>query len=871
MAHDPTGDGIPQIITLRSSAGSGKTYQLAAHYLKVLLTSALEDAALQTRMANIVAITFTNKAAGEMRSRIIDWMKRIILDIPFENSPVKPLDDIMRDITMIVPGEDTNTIPGTGNDAHDTHLRFAKVRQYLIDAMDRRFSELLKEFGHFNVGTIDSFINLTLKASAMRLDLPPDFEVSMETRDLIDLVLQECLQMAAEDPRAQRIIDTFLDEYIELEGDRTNWLPIETLRSTILSLWNQEAKENREFHVPRDRSRRMAATIRREMTHKAQCLLDNAVTRNLSLQKNFINALGKCCDPHQDVPLTSAFFSKDLDGCLKKGSLQPDNEDLRLWEDLKSKRAPYVEALAASRFTPHLDVYAFFKEIFRKEIILLRSIVPIDQLNRLLQGIVNTADFVPEIYYSLSERYLHFLIDEFQDTSLLQWKNIEILAEEALSRGGSLFLVGDKKQAIYRWRGGDPNIVEQIAGKYKGQYPVARLNLDTNYRSTEQIVFFNNAVFNDRNLLALARATLPEHDPASLAGLCATYENSQQNFLESRKGTGYVAIERVTDPYNPDDDAFTREKANQFIEEKIKGLLAEIRNRGVYRDKDIAILVRTRDEAQTIVNILLSMDVSVESEYTVSIRNNAIIREVISLLKCIDRPDDNKSFASFITGRTFAARYASRSADAANWLENMYLAGKHGPLYIEFKKLFPEIWDTGFEALVRKAGYLPLYDFLIDCIRHWEILINFPGDAPFLLHFLELAKNLENTDKNTLTAFTAFFEDTGPGPGNENTDNEKPFLLTTADSLDAVRVLTIHKAKGLQFPVVILPFITLAPLKLSGSDRQLFFQSCDDGLKLLYLKKDFIEASGDLKKFYREKELEYVSDELNNLYVAFTR
>ncbi|MHB8109353.1 MAG: UvrD-helicase domain-containing protein, partial [Syntrophorhabdaceae bacterium] len=604
MAHDPTGDAKPQIITVRSSAGSGKTYKLAEHYLKVLLTSALADAALQTRMANIVAITFTNKAAQEMRSRIIDWMKRIILDIPFDNSPVKPLDDIMRGIITASP--DTHG-PGTSWEGYNEDPARAafKVRNYLIEAMDRRFSELLREFSHFNVGTIDSFVNLTLKASALRLDLPPDFEVSMETKELIDLVFRECLQKATEEPRARRIFDEFLEGYIELEGDRTSWLPVDVLRSAILALWTQEAKENRDFFVPEGSERRALPEIRHDIVDKAQCLLECAAGKNLSFHQNFINALEKCRSPYQEVPLASKYFEKELEKCLKKGGLPPDLSDCQLWDELRHLRSLYAQALASSRFLPHLDVYAFFKQIFYKEIVELRRIIPIDQLNRLLQGIVNTADFVPEIYYTLSERYIHFLIDEFQDTSLLQWSNIEILAEEALSRGGTLFLVGDRKQAIYRWRGGDPDLVKRIAGKYHEQYPVSRLDLDTNYRSAEHIVFFNNTVFNDGNLLGLARSVLEDHEPVSIAELIAPYRNADQFFLDSKKGQGCVVIEKVTDPENEDDTPLTKEKANQAIEQKLRKLLGDIMGRGVYREKDIAVLVRTRDQARTVVNILL--------------------------------------------------------------------------------------------------------------------------------------------------------------------------------------------------------------------------------------------------------------------------
>ncbi len=859
MADDLTGTTRPHIIAVRSSAGSGKTYRLARHYLTVLLASALYDAPLQTRMANIVAITFTNKAAQEMRTRIIDWMKRIILDVPFENSTGKPLDEIMDDILEFPGGSEGSGETGSAGAAR-------KVRDYLIEAMDRRFSELLNDFGHFNVGTIDSFVNLTLKASAMRLNLPPDFDVTTETQELIDAALDEALRKTGEDPRVRAVFDRFLESYIDLEGDQADWVPKGSLASMITSLWKEEARENKDFFVPPVSAYNAHRVAQAEIAKTARRLLDSfSGQQDLRPHASVVKAIEKSL---AEPLASSAYFQRSLTGCMTQKSCAPCGEDSALWEALITLRRTYAGIVSLSKCLPYLDVFALFKNIFTSEVLSRKRVIPIEELNRLLIAIMDRSDFVPEICYTLSEQYLHFLIDEFQDTSYLQWKNIEVLADEALSRGGSLFLVGDKKQAIYRWRGGRADLIDTVEERYKSYAP-QHLELDTNYRSGEHIVDFNNAVFRDENLEILVKAALKECEEDDIQRIIGPYRSSKQKFLETKRGTGYVSIEYLVggDAEEGCPETLTKEEAGAIVEERVRQIIGEVRDRRACSEKDIAFLVRTREEARTIVEVLLSMDVSVESEFTVSVRNNPLVREIISLLKFIDRPDDDLSFGSFITGRIFPLRAGTDRSAMVAWLTAKRISGTPRPFYLDFRVDLADLYDDGFRRFLDRSGYLPLYDLLVELIRHWEVLARFPDDIPYVLHFLEVVKDLEQQGISTIKGLT---DRLSGGPLDR--EDDAIWLLNSPESLSAIKVLTIHKAKGLQFPVVILPFLSLSPFgSLGGPDRQRFFETGSDGLTMRYLRKDYIEASPELKAIYRSKEREYLEDELNNLYVAMTR
>lgn len=834
---------LPHILIVKSSAGAGKTYNLALKYLQLLLLDKITPSPIKTHISNIVAITFTNKAAAEMRSRIIDWMKKIILDIPFEGTQRKPIDEIMESLE-------------SGTRTPEPLIR---------EAIERNFEDLLENYYDFNVSTIDSFVNLTLKASAFKLNLSPDFDISTESGTYTDFVLQECLQKILENDSIRGKFDRFLKNYIELEGENVNWIPKNFLRETISSLWNEETKENIGFAYATNTAslEDIQAGIEKDIS-KLKAYL--STTSEMKPNAGFLKALEQFSVSNKYVSKISAYFKRDtVQESLNKKSASAPEECEKLWRDIKNGLSSFIEILSESRYASYIEIYELFKQMLQIEITYHKRLILIEQLNTLLQKIIKDEHFIPEIYYALAERYSHFLIDEFQDTNHLQWNNIEILAEEALSKGGTLFLVGDKKQAIYRWRGGKAELVDEISSQYQS-YPVYELKLDRNYRSGEYVVSFNNTIFDPDNLGAVIKY-LKENNPGDITyRVTSTYMESAQKFIDSHARKGYVRVERIIqEDMNGDaKETFLKDEKNELIKARFKALIEELRERNTFEYTEIAILVRRKEEARFIVKTLLEMDISVESDLTVNVKNNPLIQEMINFLTFINSPDDDLSITGFLLGNIFQKKTGLHKDELISLITHGRINKPSEHLYLAFQRDFPRIWNDYFDYFFRNSGYLPLYDFVVLFLKKWGILNNFPEDNAYFLHVCELIKEQEGLQQNNLTCFLEFWKN--------DSESEESFSLKTNDGNNAVKVMTIHKAKGLQFPVVILPFLKLNTYGSSDSrDKTRYFVKKDNEMKLLYIKKDFTEYSRKLKEIYNERGAEYILDELNNIYVACTR
>jgi ATP-dependent exoDNAse (exonuclease V) beta subunit len=865
----------PQIITVRSSAGAGKTYNLAQYYLKLLVVDQMSGGKAGDQISNIVALTFTNKAAAEMRARIIDWMKRIILDIHLKGSSRTPLEEILKtaesdQLSAPIIDHRSSII---GHRAMNGRPEAESIRTKVRRAIEADFEDILRYFYDFNVGTIDSFVNLILKASAFKLNLPPDFDISTDSAPLIDLVIQECLQSLTGNTEARRIFDRFIESYIDMEGENVNWTARGFFKGTIKDLWREESKENKEF-LYRDAGKALSDAGKRIDQAAASLRRSLDGDPDIKVRADLRKALSFPVDLRKNTLSESKYFARrSLGESLLKGSKLPDAAQENLWQDIIRGRCLFVETLSEGKYAPYVEAYGLFKRMLLREVTFRKRVVLIEQLNKLLQGIIRKKGFVPEIYYALAERYSHFLVDEFQDTNQLQWQNIEVLAEEALGRGGTLFLVGDKKQAIYRWRGGNAELIDEVSSRYQA-YRVRELTLRNNYRSGGHIITFNNTIFGRENLQYLIDMIAGEHPQRSKEKILDTYRGSGQIAADAAHGAGYVRIERIVglDEEGDEKDSFLKDERDRLVRERLVQVMRAIKDGGVFEYKDVAILVRRRKEAELIVRTLLETGIGVESEFTVNIKNNSLVKELLSLMRFFNAPDDDLSFAEFVTGRIFRSKTAMSEGAISEWLAAARANSKDNRLYKIFQRDRSDIWDRYFEYFFKRTGYLPLYDLFTLIVKRWEVFKHFPEDTPYILHLCELIKAQEGSGMNNLSDFLELCTRASDAAYDETAEVEKQFLLNTTEGANAVKVLTVHKAKGLQFPVVILPFLKLTTFGSSDSrDKNKIVVSGEGDLKLFYIKKSYRQVSRALEDIYLQREGEFLLDELNSTYVACTR
>ncbi len=308
-------------------------------------------------------------------------------------------------------------------------------------------------------------------------------------------------------------------------------------------------------------------------------------------------------------------------------------------------------------------------------------------------------DNIPEIYFSLGERIHHFLIDEFQDTSPIQWKTLRPLIENSLAQQGSLFIVGDTKQSIYTFRGGDWQIMKRMMTEE--EFPsVARKmkELTTNYRSDEAIVAFTKKVFHE---------IVPQKIPLAIAEKSGL-TSFQQEVKPSAHGKGFVEV-----------FSFHRDKENPDAspeKQKLLDILAGCRDRG-YRYRDIAVLTPKNSDVVEVSRWLNEANIQFISHSSLDVRTRKITGELLALLKFLDSPVDDLSFASFILGDLF--RTVVSAENIHDDLSSSILTHRSGdnddePLYVHFRSLYPHLWEKYFESLFNRVGYLPLYDLLSD-------------------------------------------------------------------------------------------------------------------------------------------------------------
>ncbi len=776
---------FPHIMQVHASAGSGKTYILSLRFLQFLLSDIIKD----NSPGQILAITFTNAATEEMKRRILLFLKSIYL-----KSDKQLIDQIQR-------------ITTTKN---------------LIQKAGKLVDHIISNYDEFRIKTIDSFVNLIIRASTYELGLPPEYEIVSNYTEIIDLAFSHLISRVAEDDGIKKVFFEFIDRSIN-----DNFRPWDQARNLIQEFFEFENTYSMEIKTLPSGS---LEKIVQELIDVIKEILANPVSISEKGQESLKLILRGDRNPENILKT----FSKRK---ILKGI-----KDSKLRERLEKK----LGELSISTMTHGIkNVFELYR-LTREEVERLKRrnrLILLSELNLRINRFLEEAS-PTWIYYKLGESIRHYLIDEFQDTSELQWANIEPLIENALANGGSLFYVGDLKQLLYRYRGSSFRTFSFPPERFPG-FTIYPLILRRNWRSRKNIVDYNNKVFRVENLKKLTepapdkgKRSAPLLDLDTFKRVKDVYKDSIQD--PNKEDGGYIRVKVATG----------KNEKESFIE-WLEEILPDLIERFGY--SNIAILLRTNAHVEFVSKYLLMKGIPVISRANLDVRNHYVIRAIINLLEFLDFPPDNLSFAKFISSEPFEKLTHLEFED---WLLQKREL-QENPLYREFRNDFPHIWEMYLDELFKSVGYLPPYDLLWQITEKLKLFENYTEAEAFIQKFMEITYNLE---ENGALSLKDILERIHNAPRDI-------FSLDTPENGDAVVVSTVHSAKGLEFDVV----VTWPVRSKRRGRRSIKFYNRGDKSYVFKSEKIFTEFNKILDSIHKETIALETIDELNSLYVAATR
>lgn len=797
---------FPHFIVLKASAGSGKTRTLTERYVQFILSEKIPKNALR----NILAVTFSNNAAREMKERVLLWLKSVAFNDPGN------LDELSGIISF--------------------------DRDCLAEKAEGMIGEILENYPDFQVRTIDSFMATVFKASAIDFGYNPEFDILMKNDVIMEYSFNLFLRDVREGTEEARLFDTVISMLNENKRKDTSflWDPSSALLEEIKKIYRKLAATGKKPKIE-DYTAEMAVIKEkiREALGEIEVLIEQSgldrsrkstYTGILPLvrQGRFADIIGK------------GLKTPPVNKLKKADSIAQGYYDriLERWSEAGELISRYTSFYVRSCFAPYLKVYEQFSKII--EVTKRRQgKVFIEDINRNLAEYLNS-EIVPDVYFRIGETIFHFLIDEFQDTSPIQWRNLFPLIENSLSQKGSAFVVGDTKQAIYGFRDADYTIMKRFESQ--NPFPSAEYavqELEVNYRSLKRILEFNNKVFKD---------IAANSDAYREAGQRSGLTDYAQRVREGQESTGYAEVA-----------IFDRDDEGPPERKKIQELVRELNSRG-YGYRDIAILTQKNEDAVRTTTWLNEENTPFISYSSLDIRRRKITGEIVSLMNFLASPTDDLAFAVFVLGDIFAKTATAYSSGGMidRFREFFFRQRNNPPFYKAFQQEFGGLWETYFAGLFRASGYLPLYDLVSEIFTVFRVFEILGEEESTLVKILEVVKDFEGAGYNSLRDFLGF---AGNGESGETEWN-----MNVPKNMDAVHVMTIHKAKGLGFPVVL---VLLYEEKSKGFDY--IVEEDEEGVCLLKITRDILNSAPDFEGLYREETLKEKVNRLNSLYVGFTR
>ena len=812
-----------ELLVYKASAGSGKTFTLAVEYIKHLIEN-------PRAYRQILAATFTNKATAEMKERIVQQLYGIWKG---DRDSEAYLNRIREDLK-----EDMDT--------EELRKRAGMALQYM-----------LHDYSRFRVETIDSFFQSVMRNLARELELTPNLNIELNNTEVLDEAVDSLIEKLTPDAPVMGWLLDYINERI---ADDKRWNVSDEIKSFGRNIFDESYLEK--------------GGLLRECLKEPQLMklykeaLKELETEALEQMKAFNDQFEGELEGYGLAPEDlkngsrgiGSYFRKLRDGRLSdkdvvNATLQGCLANADNWSTKSSKQRKEITALAERSLMPLLQEAERMRpqrcrtvnscRLTRQHLNKLQLLNHIDEevktLNReqnrfllsdtnaLLHRLVREGDS-SFVFEKIGASIRNVMIDEFQDTSRMQWDNFRLLLLEGLAQGEDSLIVGDVKQSIYRWRNGDWRILNGLK-KSLGHFPIRLETLKVNRRSEANVTDFNNRVFREvvdyLNSLHLAELKTECRE------LKEAYEDVEQESAKE-KARGYVRVEFL----EPDEERDYTEATLQALGEAVEELLAE----GV-KLNDMAILVRKNKNIAPIADYFdRELKVPVVSDEAFRLDASQAVCMLVDALRYLSDATDGVALASLVMNYRTGVKEQEGNTD------NL-LAG-------DMEKLLPEGLTTRREEL----RLMPLYELLEELFGLLEVKRLEKQDA-YLFAFFDAVTDYLQNHSSDLDGFLHYWD-------------EKLCMKTIpSGELEGIRILSIHKSKGLEFHTVLIPFCDWKTE--NETNNQLVWCSPKEkpynGLGLVPVNYSPLMAESVYREDYLEERLQLWVDNLNLLYVAFTR
>ena len=789
---------VRPLTVYKASAGSGKTFALAIHYIKLVVNN-------PQAYRNILAVTFTNKATEEMKTRILSQLYGIWKQLPDSEG-------YMNEVCKAL-----NATPG-----------------YVSERAGMALNLLLHNYNHFRVMTIDTFFQSVLRNLARELDLTANLRIGLNDSQVEELAVDE---MIADLKTTDVMLQWILKYIMENISDDRSWNVIGQIKKFGKTIFHD---------YYRDISKQLDEQLQREYFFEAyqrtlREVRDAARERMLNIAESFFGTLEEEGLTADDLANKrrgiASFFQKLKDGTfdesIENQTVANCLEDSAKWYAKTHPRRELIHALADG---PLGDILRYAVEerprqwrLYQSATLTLRHLNQVrllssiekkvrelnDEANRfllsdtqkLLGSLISDSDS-PFIFEKIGTQLEHIMIDEFQDTSTIQWQNFRVLLMETMSHTGSEnLIVGDVKQSIYRWRSGDWRLLNDIDRQFAPEM-IQTEPLKTNRRSERRVIEFNNAFFTEAARIEYEQLS----DYPEAEQLRRAYQDVEQLIPDGKPEAGFVSIELL-----PADDY--QEQTLSRLADIIPGLCAQ----GIPQSK-IAILVRVNSHIPLIANYFAihQPQISIVSDEAFRLDASMPVNIIVQTLRLLRNPADQLARAYLMkTSGDYLAQYDKDSFAKLTTI----------PLYELGERLFT--------------------DFHLD---------RFGEQSAYVCAFFDQLRNYTAENVATIDGFLRLWDD------------ELCMKTIQSDHTEGVRIVSIHKSKGLEFDYVLCPF---CDWQLEKTGNILWCHPSEEPFSQLPIAPiDYSQKgmTGTIyEAYYHHEHLQNVVDNLNLLYVAFTR